>query len=400
MKTKLHPIAALTAATQAPARVAILTADLQSAEDGWYQLLPAGAFKARDGRPFDTEDGHWHLTAEIAATLISNASALGQDILIDYEHQTLNKEKNGQPAPAAGWFDGSEMQWREDAGLYIKPRWTDNASAYIAAKEYRFLSAVFPYNAAGHPLEIRMAAITNDPGVVGMEALAALAASLSPTTTTQDDKESTMDEFLAELLSNLRWSLNLPTTATPQDIQAELQKVIDMIKAQSGGEAALTSQGLAAYLKGQFEQVATLSAKTAEQTTKIATLTASNGQTDLTQFVPKATYDAMVQQVAALSAKTDTQSVDSLIKEGREKGKLLACEEDYLRQYAAQQGVAALSAMLDARPGIAALTAVQQSSVVIDPNKPKGVAVLTATQEAAAKAMGITVEQYKAEYLD
>ncbi|WP_421238525.1 phage protease [Aeromonas enteropelogenes] len=399
MKTKLHPIAALTAAALASARVAILTADLQSAEDGWYQLLPAGAFKARDGRPHDTDDGHWHMSADIAASLIARAAALGQDILIDYEHQTLNKEKNGQPAPAAGWFDGSEMQWRDGAGLYIKPRWTDNASAYIAAKEYRFLSAVFPYDAAGHPLEIRMAAITNDPGVVGMEALAALAASLTPPTETEA-KESDMDEFLAELLVQLRWSLNLPTTATPQDIQAELQKVIDMIKAQVGGEAALTSQGLAAYLKGQFEQVATLSAKTAEQTTKIATLTAANGQTDLTQFVPKATYDAVVQQVAALSAKTETQSVDSLIKEGREKGKLLACEEDYARQFAAQQGVAALSAMIEARPGIAALTAEQQSASVIDPNKSKGVAVLTATQEAAAKARGISAEQYKAEYLD
>lgn len=396
MNTKLHPIAALTAAALAPARVAILTADLQSAEDGWYQLLPAGAFKARDGRPFDTDDGHWHLTAEIAATLIANASTLGQDILIDYEHQTLNKEKNGQPAPAAGWFDGSEMQWREGTGLYIKPRWTDNASTYIAAKEYRFLSAVFPYNAAGHPLEIRMAAITNDPGVVGMEALAALAASLTPPTETQT-KESHMDE----LLERLRWMLNLPISATAEEILAELQKLIDQIKAETGGEAALTSQGLVAYLASKSERVATLSAKNAEQITKIASLSSAknHAEVDLTQFVPKATYDAVVQQVAALSAKTDTQSVDSLIKEGREKGKLLACEEDYARQFAAQQGVAALSAMIEARPGIAALTAEQQSASVVDPNKAKGVAVLTATQEAAAKSLGITAEQYQAKYL-
>lgn len=395
MKTKFHPIAALTAAALAPARVAILTADLQSAEDGWYQLLPAGAFKARDGRPHDTDDGHWHMSADIAATLIARAAALGQDILIDYEHQTLNKEKNGQPAPAAGWFDGSEMQWRDGAGLYIKPRWTDNASAYIAAQEYRFLSAVFPYDAAGHPLEIRMAAITNDPGVVGMEALAALAASLTPSTET---KESDMDE----LLERLRWMLNLPISATAEEILAELEKLSAQVRAEIGGEAALTSKGLVAYLASKSEQIATLTAKTAAQTTRIASLSSAtnHAQVDLTQFVPKATYDAVVQQVAALSAKTETQSVDSLIKEGREKGKLLACEEDYARQLAAQQGVAALSAMIEARPGIAALTTEQQSASVVDPNKSKGVAVLTATQEAAAKARGISAEQYKAEYLD
>lgn len=392
MKTPFHPIAALTAAALAPARVAILTADLQSAEDGWYQLLPAGAFKARDGRPFDTEDGYWHLNAEIAAALISKASSLGQDTLIDYEHQTLNKEKNGQPAPAAGWFDGSEMQWREDAGLYIKPRWTDNANAYIDAKEYRFLSAVFPYDAAGHPLEIRMAAITNDPGVVGMEALAALAATL--TSTTQTEKESTMDEAaLAELLNQMRWSLNLPATSTPQEIQVELQKVIDMIKAQSGGEAALTSKGLAVYLKGQFEQVAALSAQVIQKT---AALTAASGQVDLTQFVPKATYDGLVQQVAALSAKTDTQSVDTLIKTARDNGQLLACEEDYARALASQQGVAALSAMIDARPSIAALTASAPQSQVT--TAPVGVAVLTDTQLVAAKSLGLSPAEYLAQY--
>ncbi|MGY3910751.1 phage protease [Aeromonas piscicola] len=389
MKTQLHPIAALTAAALAPARVAILTADLQSAADGWYQLLPAGKFKARDGRPFDVDGGHWRLDAEIAADLITKATLLGQDILIDYEHQTLNKEVNGQPAPAAGWFTGSEIEWREGAGLYVKPRWTKKADAFIDAKEYRFLSAVFPYDASGRPLELRMAAITNDPGVVGMDALAALAATLTLPVSIQKDIH--MDE----LLERLRMLLKLPATATAQEIQGALQAIVEIIKTEADGEAMLSREGLMAYISSRRSQMATLTAQVSEKT---AALTAASGQVDLTQFVPKATYDGLVQQVAVLSAKTNTQSVDVLIKGARDKGQLLACEESYARQLASQQGVAALSAMIDARPVIAALTASAPQSVDVDQGKTKGVAVLTDTQAISAKAAGLSPEQYLAKY--
>ncbi|MCV5889108.1 hypothetical protein OFN71_38470, partial [Escherichia coli] len=46
----------------------------------------------------------------------------------------------------------------------------------IDEKEYAFLSAVFPYDKSGKPLYLRMAAITNDPGITKMESVAALAA--------------------------------------------------------------------------------------------------------------------------------------------------------------------------------------------------------------------------------
>ncbi|MGN5225063.1 phage protease [Aeromonas veronii] len=35
-------------------------------------------------------------TSSIATTLINRAKALGQDILIDYDHQTLHIEKTGK----------------------------------------------------------------------------------------------------------------------------------------------------------------------------------------------------------------------------------------------------------------------------------------------------------------
>ena len=352
--------------------LAVLDAQLTQQDDGWYQLLPVGPFKARDGRPFDVPGGHWQLDKTIATTLINRAKALGQDILIDYDHQTLNVEKTGKEAPAAGWYNGDEIEWREGEGLFIKPRWTERAAALVAAKEYRFLSAVFPYDAQGRPLELRMTAITNDPGVVGMQALAALSAQLiqpgQPATLT---KENSMNELLKKLLAKL----GIELTGDPTDEQ--LQKALTEL------------DSLQASAKKAPELEAALSAEKAS----LAALKAQpGGQVDLAQFVPVATYNALVTQVAALTAQVDTTDAATLIKEARTAGKVVAAEEEYLTAYAAQKGVAALKALLDPRPAIAALTASQTAAVTL-PEK-KGEAVLSAEDKYAADQLGISHEDF------
>ncbi|MGU5779033.1 phage protease [Aeromonas caviae] len=352
--------------------LAVLDAQLTQQEDGWYQLLPVGPFKARDGRPFDVPGGHWQLDKTIATTLINRAKALGQDILIDYDHQTLNVEKTGKEAPAAGWYNGDEIEWREGQGLFIKPRWTERAAALVAAKEYRFLSAVFPYDAQGRPLELRMTAITNDPGVVGMQALAALSAQLiqpgQPATLT---KENSMNELLKKLLAKL----GIELTGDPTDEQ--LQKALTEL------------DSLQASAKKAPELEAALSA---EKTALAALKAQPGGQVDLAQFVPVATYNALVTQVAALTAQVDTTDAATLIKEARTEGKVVAAEEEYLTAYAAQKGVAALKALLEPRPAIAALTASQTAAVTL-PQK-KGDAVLSAEDKYAADQLGISHEAF------
>ncbi|MFM4729296.1 phage protease [Aeromonas caviae] len=356
--------------------LAVLDAQLTQQDDGWYQLLPVGPFKARDGRPFDVPGGHWQLDKSIAITLINRAKALGQDILIDYDHQTLNVEKTGKEAPAAGWYNGDEIEWREGQGLFIKPRWTERAAALVAAKEYRFLSAVFPYDAQGRPLELRMTAITNDPGVVGMQALAALSAQLiqpgQPATPAHAaHKETPMNELLKKLLAKL----GIELTGDPTDEQ--LQKALTEL------------DSLQASAKKAPELEAALSA---EKTALAALKAQPGGQVDLAQFVPVATYNALVTQVAALTAQVDTTDAATLIKEARTAGKVVAAEEEYLTAYAAQKGVAALKALLEPRPAIAALTASQTAAVTL-PEK-KGEAVLSAEDKYAADQLGISHEDF------
>ncbi|WP_429147960.1 phage protease [Aeromonas rivipollensis] len=359
-------------------RLAVLDAQLSPQGDGWHQLLPVGPFKARDGRPFDVPGGHWQLDGQIAAALIARAKGLGQDILIDYDHQTLKVDQNGQPAPAAGWYNGDEIEWREGQGLFIKPRWTERAAALVAAKEYRFLSAVFPYDAQGHPLELRMTAITNDPGVVGMQALAALSAQpiqpgLPATPAPVAQKERPMNEHLIALLGKLGIQLGADGQLTTEQGTAALA-ALDTLQA-----SAKKAPELEAALSAEKASLATLKAQPA-------------GQVDLAQFVPVATYNALVTQVAALTAQVDTTDAATLIKEARTAGKVVAAEEEYLTAYAAQKGVAALKALLEPRPAIAALTASQTAAVTL-PEK-KGDAVLSAEDKYAADQLGISHEDF------
>lgn len=344
-----------------PMRMAVLEAQLSPDADGWCQLLPAGFFKARDGRPFDVEGGQWYLDATTAAMLIDKARLLGQDSLIDYDHQTLKTDQNGQPAPAAGWFNADEMQWREGDGLYIKPRWTDRAKEMIGAGEYRFLSAVFPYDHSGRPLEIRMAALVNDPGVVGMQALAALAAQIHHS----QQETQPMNELLKQMLGKLGITVPVDGQLTNEQNTAALSAL----------DVALSHAAVAAKVPELEQSIAALKA-------------AQSGQVDLSQFVPVETYTALVQQVAALSAQVDTTDAETVLKEARAQGKTVAAEDGYLRQFAAQKGVAALKALLEPRPAIAALSA-RQTSTLPAPAA-QGTAVLSAEDKYAADQLGIS----------
>lgn len=337
--------------------LAVLTAQLTS-PDGWQQLLPKGEFRSRDGSPKDV--ACWFIDETIANRLIDKVRQLKQDVLIDYDHETIFKAKKGVDAGnvvAAGWFNADEMRWFDDEtrqGLFIHPRWTPKAYQQIKNGEFAFLSAVFPYDENGIPLEIRMAAVTNDPGVTGMQRLAVLSAeNLNP------QEKKAMNALLKQLLAKL--GVELADGAEPTEEQAT--QALEALKALIDGK------------NNAEKQVATLSAKTTE--------------VDLSQYVPKATYDATVQQLAVLSAKSADTEIEQMVSKARNDGRAIESEVDYLKQFGKQQGVAALSAMLAARPQIAVLSAQQTQTTHVEKTE-KGVAVLSAVEKDMAQRLGIS----------
>lgn len=228
-------------------RIASLSQAISAGARGVIQLLPAGTFRAADGRPVECPDG-WFIDSTIAASLIAAADARQTPYVIDYEHQTLRSAKNGLPAPASGWF--KKLEWREGVGLFaVDVEWTDPAAAAIDADEYKFISPVFLYDVSGQVTTLINAALTNTPALDGMDEAMLAAASLLAATSTED---TTMDE----LLEQLRWFLGLPLSATKEDVLAELQKLINKIKAADSQAAA----GLA-WINGLESSIAALTAQ-------------------------------------------------------------------------------------------------------------------------------------------
>jgi len=138
------------------------------------QLFPAHDFKAKDGRP--KEITRWKINRTIAANLISQIDQQQDKVLIDYEHQTLNASKNGQPAPASGWF--KNIQWVEGLGMFATDvEWTEKAKNLIKNKEYRYISPVFSYNKkTGEILALHHVGLVNQAAIDGMQDVSELMA--------------------------------------------------------------------------------------------------------------------------------------------------------------------------------------------------------------------------------
>lgn len=342
-------------------------------EDGYIQALPDGHFAAVDGRPDDVAGGKWLMDSVAFAVLQANTPHKAGDLVIDYEHQTLNKEKNGLPAPAAGWFNIDDVQYRQGQGLFIKPRFTDNAIAYLTAKEYKYFSLVFGYDTStGRPQFIHSAALTNRPGVDGMLPLASLAAlaalntSLNPHEPIQstDTEELHVNPLLRKILAAL--GVDVPEDATALTAEQEVAAL-----------SALNTLTTAANSVDGLKQ-------------QLTALSATSPSVDLSQYVPAATVAALRAQLVALTAENGVLTVEQTVKAAIDEGKAFECERDYLTKLG-QQSMAALTANLGERVAIAALTA-KQTTTVPDPIKDKDtkLAALTADQIKMADSWGMS----------
>ena len=349
---------------------------LDSAADGTVrvQLLPDGYFSATDGRPYDVDGGRWLMDETAFDYLTTNAAGRRSDYVIDYEHQTLTAQANGGTAPASGWFAPDTLEYEPGVGLFARVRWTPKAAGYIKGEEYRYTSAVFEYDLkTGRPLKILHAALTNNPAADGMQAVAALSA-LPPTPKNPKPKGNTMNEHLKKLLAKV--GITVPDDADDAAVAALCEQAGTAI-------AALTAKA---------DKTSELETSVADLTAKVAAKTTEN--VDLTKFVPVEHYHELLTSTAALRAENDTLSVDQVIEKAKAQGKVFAAEEGYLRDVAKQKGTAALTAMLNDRPAIAALTATQTNGKKPPADPATNTAALSADEKAVIKQLGLSEADY------
>lgn len=287
-------------------------------------LIPAGFFRARDGRPATLQSNltHWFLDAPSAQSLIYRFNTVAMPLLVDYEHQTMSAEFNGQPAPAAGW--GKNLTFEAD-GLYAEVDWTEKAKAMIQSGEYKFISPVFTYDdQTGQVLNLLHVALTNYPALTD----------LKPVTAKQTESQEVPDMPLKpETLA----ALGLPATADNEAVHSAV--------------------------------------------TALKSVVANPATPDPSQFVPIAQVEAIKTELVQLKATQAQAEIDALVKQGKDDGKLLPVQESWARTLSTAQ----LKAYLDQTPAIAALKGNQTGGKA---PTDEGVKDLTPEQAEACRIAG------------
>ncbi|RRW90601.1 phage protease [Pandoraea apista] len=336
---------------------------------GVLQLLPAGDFRANDGRP--AECAAWRVTPEAAQRIVTAFASRKKPMVLDYEHQTLSAATSGIQAPAAAWIKA--VEWREGEGLFATDvEWTARASQYVEAKEYRFISPVFTYDADGNVLQLINAALTNNPALDDLdEVMLAAACRLMATTSllhtpTAPEKESHMKELLAAL----RLLLNLPESAT----EAQALVALNALATKVGATAA-ASVDLVELLD--------------ERDTRIAALTSATP--DPAKYVPIETMTALRQQIAALTHQSQQGQLETVITAALSDGRLLPAQESWARELG-KSSFAQLTQYLSTAEPIAALRTTQTGGR--EPNGGKPIDAMDDSALAVCRQMGLSADEF------
>lgn len=307
------------------------------ASEGEIQLFPAGTFSTLDGR------GPFTLSSAIAAEMVADFAARKNEVAIDYEHQLIHAQANGQPAPAAGWM--TALRYVPDQGLFASVRWTERARAAIKAGEYRYISPVFLTAKNGHEIKpiLLPAALTNNPAIDGM-AQAIAASSDAPQNLPTPTESNIMD------LKQLLMLLGLADTATEAEAIAKIKALLSPANAAAN--------------------------------------TATAASVDMSKFVPVAAVQELQTKVAELHAANAKRDTAELVATAVAEGKL---HTPQLQAWAASLAPDALRVFLASAPAIPALASMQTQAAA---NQQTPAGTLNDAERQVCTRLGLTDQQF------
>jgi len=150
-----------------------------------FQVLPEGKIEINGEDPAFMDE-----TA--AAEIIEAWKNRGNDMVIDYEHQSLT---DGQ-SPAAGWI--KNLIWKGKDGLWAVVEWTVKATEYLKNREYRYFSPVMFISKNDRRVAVLVnVALTNNPAINNLKPIMA---KLTDITKKQEEKEVPMFTKLKKLM--------------------------------------------------------------------------------------------------------------------------------------------------------------------------------------------------------
>ena len=353
--------------------VAACSFALEATAPEYLVLIPEGIFKGIDGRPFDAP--HWNLTPERGEQIVAALNQRSIDMVVDYEHATLKAQQSGEPAPAAGWLKSDGFQYVEGVGVCSKQfEWTDKAAGYISSEEYKYLSPVFLYDKTGDVKQLLHVALTNTPNLDQLPEARLAAAAQDFFAQNSQQQDSEMNE---ELLERLRWMLNLPISATAEDIIAELNKLVAQLQEMTGTTVAANAQNL-------FDVVAVMN--------QLKVAANSQATPDLTQFVPMAVYQEAVAKAGNADAAVKAKEIDDFITAACSDGRLTGDATINWVKDQAKINPDFVKAHLESLPKIAALTQQQTSQVNLAANHQQHAPAVDEVQNEVFGLLGVSKE--------
>lgn len=308
-----------------------------AADAGWIRLIPEGSFRLRDGR------GPFHVLGQVELQKIVDRTKahLGlTDLMIDYDHQAAELflgQTVGARAEAAGWI--AELQVRPD-GIYGRPEWTDEATAKIAARQYRYISPFFLPTKSGGIDKLLNVALVNMPAL-DLSAVAAFSKHFQP-----ED----------EPMNSIAKALGLAETASAEAILAALNErngklaVAAGLKPDAAFDAVLSAVTGIAGVVGKIAVAAGLKADTGADAVVTAVAAAVKGDA-----VPSAMYTALSTEMETLKSTIVERDVVEAVKAATEAGKVTPAQEEWAKTYA-RKDMAGFKAFVQ---GAAVLTKVQ-----------------------------------------
>lgn len=232
----------------------------------------------------------------------------GIDIVIDYEHQTLEDVQ----APAGGWIKDIILQ---DGAIAAKVEWTPKAEEYLKNKEYKYLSPVVLVRKSDNKaVVLHSVALTNTPAIDGMFAII--------NSMNIDEIEGGNDMDLKKLAA----LLGLPEDATEEQIMQAIQtavgeigKLQEQIKKQSGsdGETETVANKVIMGLLGLDND----KAKTEDVAAAIVALK------NPANFVPATEFNK-------LKERLDKKDGEELVTKALKAGKISAAQKEWAQEYA------------------------------------------------------------------
>lgn len=261
------------------------------------KILPLGKVKSQKG-DFEVDN-------ESFDKIKNTFKERGIDIVVDYEHQTLENTQ----APAGGWIKDLFI---EDGAIAAKVEWTPKAQEYLKNKEYRYLSpVVLVRKSDSKAIVLHSVALTNTPAIDGMYPIVN-----SIDIEIEEGGNETMD-----LLKQLAALLGLGEGATEEQVIQALKKITEEADAakkenQDKTKTDVVANKVICGLLGLDEK-----AKTEDVTAAIMALK------NPANFVPATEFNK-------LKERLDKKDSDEIVVKALKSGKISAAQKEWAEEYA------------------------------------------------------------------